>query len=809
MNSLFSALNRFFSPALPKESPGWYRAQLTLAVSSLILLFYFFPELIANLLVPLDQFSLTEVLIILAGAVLVLAGFIAAKRGFVRTAVWLTVFGWTLDILLDSAFGKGMELGTDMEAWLMLGPVIAFLLLNLRQYIFFAILQTLSAWLVEWILYRDGLNIGLSMELHLAATVLLGLGTWLRERDRRQREEAAAAIQKQKDYLQSVIDGAQSPFYVVDVKSYRILLANRAARELGPLEERPVCYALMHRRAEPCSGDERPCPLPNVRAERRPYTTEHVHLHPDGSTSYVEVRGYPLFDEHGEVTQMAAYSVDITERKRQEDEIRKLQQAVEHAASGIVITNPQGVFEYVNPTFERMTGYTREEIIGQTTRLLKSGEHSPEFYAEMWRIIQSGQVWQGELMNRRKDGSRYWEFQTVAPVSVNGKITHYVAIKLDITAQKEMEEQLRRAKEAAELASAFKSQLLARVSHELRTPLGGILGYAELMQADAFGALTEPQREAAANILDSAHYLTQMVNDLLDEAQISARSIKLQNDWFSPVQLLEQASAILSAQAIKKGLLLITEHSPDLPQKLFGDARRIQQIILNLAGNAIKFTERGEVRVRLARPTSAQWAIMVSDTGAGIPKEAQAYIFEPFFQVDNRLTRENRGSGLGLSIARRLVELMGGQITLESEVGKGSTFTVSLPTLAASEETNAGKPYALVIEDDPVLSRVYTIALQEAGFDAALDINGNQYPSLISARKPALILLDLHLPYAFGADILNDIRAQCPDAAIAVVTADLVKAKSLSEKADHILIKPVSVERLKKVAEEAKGTINT
>ncbi|MEW6286633.1 MAG: histidine kinase N-terminal 7TM domain-containing protein [Chloroflexota bacterium] len=793
------------SPALPRETSPWYRARLTMAVSGLTLLFYFIPELIAHLFVPLDSVSLIEALIILLGTTLTLAGFLTAKSGRIRPAIWLTLVGWTLDILLDIAFGEGMELSATMEIWLMFGLVMAFLLLDLRQYIVFAIVQTLSAWLVEWIRYRIGLDISVSVEIHLAAAVLLGVGTWLRERDQRQRDEASAALQKQKDYLQSVVDGIQSPFYVVDVKDYRIRLANRAARELGLMEERVTCYALTHHRSEPCGGDEHPCPLQRVRIERQPYATEHIHFRPDGSTYYAEVRGYPLFDENGEVTQMVEYSVDITERKRAEAEIRKLQQAVEHAASGVAITDPQGIFEYVNPTFERMTGYTRKEVIGQTPRLLKSGRQPKEFYEKMWQTIQSGKVWQGEIVNRRKDGSLYWEFQTIAPVSSNGKITHHVAVKLDITAQKELEEQLREAKETAESASAFKSQLLSRVSHELRTPLGGVLGYAELMQSDAFGALSDQQREAIRNIIDSAHYLNQMVNDLLNEAEIAARSIKLQNDWFSPAELLEKTSANLSVQADKKGLAFTAEISSHLPEKLFGDSRRIQQIIINLAGNAIKFTTRGEVRVRLERPTPDQWAIVVSDTGAGIPKEAQGYIFEPFRQVDNRITRENRGSGLGLSITKHLVELMGGQIALESEVGKGSVFTVTLPILDASGKPAMRKPRAIVIEDDPILSQVYATALQASGFDVVLDINGNQYASLIAETLPALVLLDLHLPYASGEDILTDLRTKYPDVVIAVVTADIIKVKSLPAKADHVLIKPVSVERLQKIAEEAKG----
>ncbi|GAB4460750.1 MAG: hypothetical protein OHK0041_24890 [Anaerolineales bacterium] len=423
MNSFIFLFDRLLTPRLPKETPAWYRARLTMAVGGLTLAFYFLPEIISHLLAPLDPVSLTETLIILGGTALTLSGFLAAKWGRVRPAVWLVLGGWTFDILLDIAFGEGMELGATMEVWLMFGLVMAFLLLDLRQYLVFAVLQTLSAWLVEWLRYRVGLDVGVSVELHLAATALLGLGVWLRQ-----------------------------------------------------------------------------------------------------------------------------------------------------------------------------------------------------------------------------------------------------------------------AKEIAESASAFKSQLLSRVSHELRTPLGGVLGYAELMKTDAFGALNEQQRQAAENIVESARYLSRMVDDLLSEAEISARSIKLHNDWFVPAELLETASAALSVQAAKKGLAFRTELSPDLPERLVGDSRRLEQIIINLAGNAIKFTANGEVCVCLARPAPDRWAIVVSDTGAGIPKEAQGYIFEPFRQVDNRITRENRGSGLGLSITKQLVELMGGQIALESEVGKGSVFTVTLPILDAPGE---------------------------------------------------------------------------------------------------------------------------
>lgn len=244
---------------------------------------------------------------------------------------------------------------------------------------------------------------------------------------------------------------------------------------------------------------------------------------------------------------------------------------------------------------------------------------------------------------------------------------------------KQAEQTLARARDQALEASTFKSQLLSRVSHEMVTPLSGVIGYAELLQLDEFGALNESQREAAALIANSARYLNFMIHDLLDEAQIKAHTIVLRNQPFAPAALLDQVRAVTGVLAHTKGLSLQTEIAPDLPLSLSGDEQRLQQILVNLIGNAIKFTKRGVVHVRLARAPAGQWTMQVTDTGAGIPPEAQLYIFEPFRQVDNSITRVSRGSGLGLSITKQLVELMGGHITLESQENIGSVFTVILP----------------------------------------------------------------------------------------------------------------------------------
>jgi signal transduction histidine kinase len=198
---------------------------------------------------------------------------------------------------------------------------------------------------------------------------------------------------------------------------------------------------------------------------------------------------------------------------------------------------------------------------------------------------------------------------------------------------------------------------------------------------EALGALDQAQKDAARQIIDSASYLREMVNELLDEAQIEAKTISLRKEPFSPANMLQRVEATMSVVARNRGLQLTTSMEPDLPETFVGDEQRLQQILLNLVGNAIKFTKAGEIQVKFFCVDHSHWAFQVADTGAGIPQEALSYIFEPFRQVDNAITRENRGTGLGLTICKQLVELMNGEINVESEEGKGSIFTVILPII--------------------------------------------------------------------------------------------------------------------------------
>ncbi|NPA07141.1 MAG: PAS domain-containing protein [Chloroflexi bacterium] len=491
-------------------------------------------------------------------------------------------------------------------------------------------------------------------------------------------------LSRQRVFLTHLLNSITEPLYIIDAKTYQIILANEKAKEMGIHlhPQSPVyCYALTHRRETPCDQEDgHPCPLRQVREQKSTAVVEHVHYRADGTPYYVEVRGYPVLDDDGNVRFMIEYAIDITARKMAEAQIRKLARAVEHAAHGIVITNADGIIEYVNPAFTRITGYEPEEVIGRTPRLLRSGYHTPEFYRELWETITQGRVWRGEIINRRKNGEIYYEFQTIAPVmDENGRITHYVAIKQDITEYKQMQQQLEEAKRRAEQALHFKQAFLASVSHDMRTPLGAIVGYVDMLREGVFGPVTREQQERLNAIAQAAQQLLEMVNDLLLQAELESATLKIQRERVSLDKLLLSSRAVLLSQAQRKGLELRLERDPNLPPVIWGDFRLLRSILNNLISNAIRYTPRGWVHVRLYRVDKDHWAIEVRDTGIGMSKEQILHIFEPFYTTGERNRTGIPSAGLGLAIVRQLVEALGGRIEVQSEPGKGSVFTVILP----------------------------------------------------------------------------------------------------------------------------------
>ena len=378
---------------------------------------------------------------------------------------------------------------------------------------------------------------------------------------------------------------------------------------------------------------------------------------------------------------------DITDRKQaeinlQESEAR-FRQIVENASDLIYRFDVNGYLTYANPAALRSMGYEKEsDVLGTYFLDLTTPEIRHRLKRTYQRQFVSGtKTTYNEFPVKATDGREVWFGQNVQLIYEGDLVVGFQAVARDITAVKQAQDALRIARDQALDASRAKTQLLSKVSHELRTPLGGVLGYAELLQGNTFGDLNQRQQKAVSEIVDSALYLTDMVNELLDEAQLRSSTATLQEKKFSPFKLVQAAVSGLDILAQKKGLSFSVQIDPNLPEEIYGDDRRIRQIIINLIGNAIKFTKEGSVRLNIMRPDEHHWEVAISDTGVGIPKEEQALVFEPFRQLNSSVTRDNKGVGLGLSITKQLVDLMHGRILVESEPGKGTTFFVLLPII--------------------------------------------------------------------------------------------------------------------------------
>jgi PAS domain S-box-containing protein len=371
---------------------------------------------------------------------------------------------------------------------------------------------------------------------------------------------------------------------------------------------------------------------------------------------------------------------DITLRKKSEEEMLKLTKALTQSPVSIVITDLNGKIEYVNPKFTEITGYSFKEAVGENPRILKSGAQPREFYERLWQTILSGKDWNCEIQNRKKNGELYWESAIISPIlNERGEIINFVAVKEDITEKKRMMGELIEAKVQAEESDRLKSAFLANMSHEIRTPLNSILGFSNFLTSE--DELPKEEKEEYSNIINkSAESLLQIINDIIDISSLETGQLKTFIRPFKVNEIIRSLYLVFSNKLIeinKSHLILEMVISEDI--NIMADENRFIQIFTNLANNAAKFTVRGTIRFGIESQDEKNVVFFVSDTGIGIKPEMHDSIFERFRQVETDKARTFGGNGLGLAIVKNLVELMGGKITLESEVGKGSTFRFSLP----------------------------------------------------------------------------------------------------------------------------------
>lgn len=415
------------------------------------------------------------------------------------------------------------------------------------------------------------------------------------------------------------------------------------------------------------------------------YNIEKRYIRKDSSIVWVNVTVSLVRDTDKKPKYFVSVVNDITESKKNELELKKQAQAVFYCPVSIVVTDKNGIIEYVNPAFEIISGYKKEEALGKNPKIQSSGEGTREFYKKLWGTILKGEIWKGTFKNKKKNGEIYWEESSISPIiNSQGKITHFVAVKEDITKRKLIEEELIKSKIEAESANRAKSAFLANMSHEIRTPLNAILGFSGLLLND--NNLSEEQKRKVETINHTGEHLLKMINEILEISKIEAGKASVNLGEFNIYRLIEDLKNIFYLKAKDKNICLNFFIDDDVPDVIITDELKLRQILINLIGNAIKFTDKGGISVAINsknEQNNSLLCVAVKDTGIGIAEENLNKIFDDFTQVYN--TKYSKGgTGLGLTITKEFVELLDGSITLKSTYGKGSEFSFFIPVTAAN-----------------------------------------------------------------------------------------------------------------------------
>ncbi len=408
------------------------------------------------------------------------------------------------------------------------------------------------------------------------------------------------------------------------------------------------------------------------------YRSEILNKKKNGELYWESILVSPIRDEEGRIINFIAIKEDITNRKKSEHEIRTLSVAIEQNPACVVITDTNGVIEYVNNKFQTLSEYPANELIGKVLRIFKPNHCPEEVYNTIWRNLRAGEPWKGEHKNRTKSRITYWESVQISPIkNQSGEITNFVVLSENISERKKMEKDLIAAKEKAEESDRLKSAFLANMSHEIRTPLNSILGFSDLLITPDLDLET---RKEYANLINiSGSNLLAIINDILDISKIEAGQINLFPAEFSPSHLISKIQKEYQYRANLKGIDIKLSVDPEaINLIIFSDEARISQVLTNFVSNALKFTSNGFIELGLSL-TNHEILFSVKDTGIGIPEDYHEKVFDRFRQVEAAQTRKYGGIGLGLSITKNLAELLEGRIWLESTPQIGSTFFFALP----------------------------------------------------------------------------------------------------------------------------------
>ena len=559
---------------------------------------------------------------------------------------------------------------------------------------------------------------------------------------------------------------------------------------------------------------------------------EWIHCRSDGTEFPAEVVLDPFWLEGKQV--FLAVVRDISDRKQLEEQYRLLASRISDV---IWAADLEWNWDYVSPSTERFTGFTVEESLRNTlddvltpdsARVAKEAAKRAVAEAlERPSIALKTIVLELEFI--RKDGSTVWaEVNATLVPGENGRPVRWVGVTRDITARRQIEAQLASAKEVAEEADRAKSEFLANMSHEIRTPLTAILGFAGLLQDECTaGRISAVGADAVATIASNGEHLLNVINDILDLSKIEAGKLTVERIQCCPERLIAEVVELMAVRAKSKGLLLEADYLGPIPEVISSDALRLRQVLVNLVGNAIKFTESGEVRITThlvgVADNAPKLEISVSDTGRGISADDTTRLFSPFMQADSSTSRQFGGTGLGLAISLRLARLLGGDIKVCSQIGRGSTFRLTVDTgplddvrlrkysCATEQATRPQSPTEttrtlsltgriLLVEDGQDNQRLISRLIERAGAEVAIAENGRQaceeiLVAVADGTPYDLVLMDMQMPVMDGYEATRVLREAGYAAPIIALTAHAMvgdEQKCLDAGCDAYLTKPIN-----------------
>jgi PAS domain S-box-containing protein len=503
-------------------------------------------------------------------------------------------------------------------------------------------------------------------------------------------------------------------------------------------------------------------------------------------------------------------------------DLKTLSRSVEQSPNSIIITDLNGTIEFANSAALKSTGYELNELIGKNTRIFKSGINSQIIYEELWAKILQGQTWKGELVNKNKSGDLFTEYLIINPIRQNDEgISHFVCEKQDITDRKKAEFALEEAKRIAEQTAKAKGAFLANMSHEIRTPLNAIIGLIQLSQEENNILIL---KDNLTNVNQAANHLLGIINDILDFSKIEAEKLKLDSAPFELEPVLRELHQIVRLSVLKKGLTFKINLPKNIPILICSDRMRLLQVLLNLVGNAVKFTNQGgiDLNIELLNATDEMLHLKFSviDTGIGMTEDQIEQLFQAFTQVDSSPTRKFIGTGLGLTISQALVKKFGGSIRAECKPNKGCNFSFELNFIratkfpdnpAASQSVSVSAPNSksldglriLLVDDNDINQKVAKLFLEKLSAKVTLADSGQKALEILKTQNNEfdIVLMDIQMPEMDGYQTTKKIRNEL---GLSKITIIAMTANVFSEEVemcfsagmnDH-LAKPIVKDRL-------------